>query len=280
MAAVGFVWFLAALIPRTCRYLFAIDGLLNALPSRSCCMLVAFPTAALNTRRTVPRRARVLRRDSNAVDLGAAPGHGRPRCLCRLPSNPLLISDQEVVSGVASGLQTLIAVAGVSGVAVLLYRRWRSASRLPEHALPRSSSPERLPAFCSSIGLMVNIFRVPNRSADVMTFSAAAATASVPLAFLAGLMGSPAVPRSRGRLKLVQPLGEPDRRQGLHDALADALGDPTLSPPGLWVPDQVDTSDASGRPRWSCPARKKETEHAPMSSTREPRGGHLPRRLA
>ena len=70
--------------------------------------------------------------------------------------------------------------------------------------------------------------------------------ASVPCAFLAGLMRS-RLSRAAAVSDLVARLGEAGRRQGLRDALADGLGDPTLSL-AYWVPAQGRYVDASGGP--------------------------------
>ena len=70
--------------------------------------------------------------------------------------------------------------------------------------------------------------------------------ASVPFAFLAGLMRS-RLSRAAAVSDLVSRLGEADRRQGLRDALADGLGDPTLSL-AYWVPGLQRYVDASGEP--------------------------------
>ena len=59
--------------------------------------------------------------------------------------------------------------------------------------------------------------------------------ASVPFAFLAGLLRS-RLSRADAVSDLVARLGEADRRQGLRDALAEALGDPSLSL-AYWVPE-------------------------------------------
>ncbi len=249
MAAVGFVWFLAALIASDVPGLFAIGGLLNALPFAILLhMLVAFPTGRLETRGerflvavayfdvTVMQLISVLFLDTADPDVCVG-----------CPSNPLLVSDQEVVSGIASGLQTLIAVAGVSAVAVLLYRRWRSASAPARRALSPVLLTGGLTGILLVISLIGDISGVPDGAAeDVIDLLAAAAMASVPLAFLAGLMRS-RLSRAAAVSELVGRLGEPDRRQGLRDALADALGDPTLSL-AYWVPDQERYVDASGQP--------------------------------
>jgi signal transduction histidine kinase len=68
----------------------------------------------------------------------------------------------------------------------------------------------------------------------------------VPFAFLAGLLRS-RLWRAAAVSDLVARLGEADRRQGLRDALADALGDPSLSL-AYWVRDQEVYVDVDGHP--------------------------------
>ena len=70
--------------------------------------------------------------------------------------------------------------------------------------------------------------------------------ASVPFAFLFGLLRS-RLSRADAVSELVARLGEAGRRQGLRDALAEALGDPSLSL-AYWVPEQERYVDADGRP--------------------------------
>ena len=68
--------------------------------------------------------------------------------------------------------------------------------------------------------------------------------ASIPFGFLVGLLNS-RLSRAAAVSDLVARLGEPDRRHGLRDALAEALGDPSLSL-AYWVPEQGRYVDAAG----------------------------------
>jgi hypothetical protein len=68
----------------------------------------------------------------------------------------------------------------------------------------------------------------------------------VPFAFLAGLLRS-RVPGATAVSELVARLGDPDeRRRGLRDALADALGDPTLTV-AYWLPERGEYVTRRGR---------------------------------
>ena len=88
--------------------------------------------------------------------------------------------------------------------------------------------------------------------------------ASVPFAFLVGLLRS-RLSRAAAVSDLVARLGEAGQRQGLRDALAEALGDPSLSL-AYWVPEQERYVDAEGH-AVEMPAREA-TPPARRSSTR------------
>ena len=82
--------------------------------------------------------------------------------------------------------------------------------------------------------------------ADALDYAAVAAFAILPYAFLAGLVRS-RYSRAGAVGELIEALNDPDRRVELRDALADALGDPTL---GLlfWRESAGQYVTADGRP--------------------------------
>ena len=84
--------------------------------------------------------------------------------------------------------------------------------------------------------------------------------ASVPFAFLIGLLRS-RLSRAAAVSDLVARLGEADRRQGLRDALAEALGDPSLSL-AYWVPEQGRYVDAAGHAGRAARSRRQHRLHA------------------
>jgi signal transduction histidine kinase len=98
-----------------------------------------------------------------------------------------------------------------------------------------------------SLSLIGDVSGFPDGKAEnVIDIAGLALLASVPFAFLAGLMRS-RLSRAGAVSDLVARLGEAGRRQGLRDALAEGLGDPTLSL-AYWVPDQRRYVDAGGDP--------------------------------
>ena len=248
MTAVGFVWFISTLSASDVPWLFAIGGLFGALPYAFLLhMLVAFPSGRLETRwerilvgvgyfdTTVMQVIGVL--FLNTAD---------PDVCNDCPANPLLISDQEVVSGIAFGLQALIGAFGVTAIAILLVRRWRSASPALRSALAPVLLAGVVTAILLTLSLVGDITGVPDDAAeDVIDLLGAAAICSVPCAFLVGLLHS-RLSRATAASSLVGRLGEADRRQGIRDAIAEALADPSLSL-AYWVPDQGRYVDAAGR---------------------------------
>ena len=124
MIAVGFVWLIATLIVSDVPGLFALGGLFSALPYAFLLhMLVAFPSGRLSTpwERFLVTMAYL---DVTVLQLVGVLflNTADPDVCSGCPANPLLISDQEIVVGVAFGIQSLIGVFGVGAIAVLLAR--------------------------------------------------------------------------------------------------------------------------------------------------------------
>jgi signal transduction histidine kinase len=249
MTAVGFVWFLGALTASDVPGLFAIGGLFSALPYAFLLhMLVAFPSGRLET-----RWERILVGvayfDTTVMQLVAILflNTGDPDICSGCPANPLLISDQEVVSGVAYGLQSLIGVFGVSAISILLVRRWRAASPAIRAAVRPVLLVGVLTGVLLILSLVGDVTGIPDATGeDVIDILGAVAIACLPCAFLAGLLRS-RLSRAGAVSELVARLGEANRRQGMRDALAEALGDPSLSL-AYWVPEQERYVDADGHP--------------------------------
>jgi signal transduction histidine kinase len=249
MTAVGFVWFCSTLAASDVPTLFAIGGLTAALPYALLLhLLVAFPSGRLETRWekilvglayfdcTVMQTLGVLWLNTSDPDVCAG-----------CPANPLLISNDTTPSDVAFGLQTLIAIFGLTGVAVLLVRRWRSGSPAFRTAFTPVLIAGVATTFLLGISLLGDVTGVPDDDAEeVVDLLSTVAMAAVPFGFLVGLLHS-RVSRATAVGDLVARLGDADRREGLRDALADALGDPSLSL-AYWVPEQSRYVDAAGQP--------------------------------
>ena len=259
MTVVGFVWFLSALLASDVRGLFAIGGLFSALPYALLLhMLVAFPSGRLQTGwergliavayfdTTVMQVLGVLFLETGTAD----------ECT-GCPTNPLLISQSPGLADALFAVQSLIGVVGVTAIAILLVRRWRRASSAYRSALTPVLATGVVTASLLIISLMGNLTGFPDGTAeDVVDALSVTAMASVPIAFLVGLLNS-RLSRAAAVSEMVARLGEADRRQGLRDALAEALGDPSLSL-AYWVPEQGRYVDSAGHAA-ELPARAGDT---------------------
>ena len=184
------------------------------------------------------------------------------------PQNPLMISDQPTVAGIIFGVQALIGVFGLTAIAVLLIRRWRSASSATRRALAPVLLAGTATAFLLGVSLVGDISGFPDGTAeDVVDALGSAAMASVPFAFLIGLLRS-RLSRADAVSDLVTRLGEVDQRRDLRDALAEALGDPSLSL-AYWVPEQDRYVDGAGHPV-ELPARGGDTTCTPVEHDGRP----------
>ncbi len=163
------------------------------------------------------------------------------------PANPLLISDQPGFSDAIFGLQAVIGVFGLTAIAILLVRRWRAASSTQRRGLGPVLLVGVGTLVLLSLSLLGDVSGWPDGEAEnVIDIAGLCLMASVPFAFLAGLMRSH-LSRAAAVSDLVARLGEAGRRRGLRDALADGLGDPSLSL-AYWVPAQERYVDESGEP--------------------------------
>jgi signal transduction histidine kinase len=230
---VGFGWFGGAFTASDQSLLFTfgyVDGALIA--AFFVHLVLAFPSGRLETK--VERRVAAL---MYAVALVLQPAwmlfddlHGLKCDDC--PANAFLIDHNETLAYLL-GLPTLAAVLGVLlAVVVILFRRWRAASP----PLRRVLAPVYLSSGATLVVLVVQTAAAPfsGFGADVFDWLSVVALATVPLAFLGGLM--------RTRLarmavaQLMTELGETPAPGGLRRSLARALGDPSLEL-AYWVRD-------------------------------------------
>jgi signal transduction histidine kinase len=270
MTAVGFVWFGSTLIASDNPTLFAIGGIVNAIPyALFLHLLVAFPTGRLQTRwerfliglayfdTTVMVVLTNLFLDTTDPDVCTG-----------CPANPLMISDQPTVYSILLGVQALIGIFGLTAVASLLIRRWRTASPTARRAFTPVLIAGTLAAFFLGLSLLGDITGVPDGTPeDVIDVLGATAMAAVPFGFLFGLLRS-RLSRADAVSELIGRLGEVGRRQDLRDAIAQALGDPSLSL-AYWVPDLGRYVDADGQPV-EIPARSGPTACTPVTHDGEP----------
>ena len=252
MTAIGFVWALSALEASEVEGLFILGVLIGPLAyALFLHMLVAFPTGRLQT----PCERLLVGIgyfDTTVIQVLALLFHqtaGRRGLLHRrLPGQPA--DDQRPARLLGRDLRNPVGARRVRA------DRDRGAARPPLASGAARLSGERSRRSCSwarprvvllGLSLLGDVSGFPDGEAEnVIDLAGLALLASVPFAFLTGLMRS-RLSRAAAVSDLVSRLGEADRREALRDALAEGLGDPSLSLV-YWVPDQGRYVDAAGHP--------------------------------
>ena len=237
MTLVGFTWFVGALSTSDEPGLFIVGVLLSPLTFGLLIhMLLAFPTGRLEG-----RLARVLVAVAYFDVLVLYPAailFSTPEDAgCDCPPNPLLIDDNETVGGLLFGAYALCAVLGLVAVALFLVHRWRTT---PQR---RILGPLYLAGGATMVltALVFTAEFFAETVAAVINVVAVAGLASVPFAFLAGLLRI-RLARAGAVTEIVGKKGEE-----LRVALADTLGDPSLEL-AYWLPERNRYVDRDGRP--------------------------------
>jgi signal transduction histidine kinase len=247
MAATGFVFFLQSFAASNSSFFFMV-GLVtsSAFLAVAVHMLLAFPTGRIPTTAqkrllatvyvlapTVPLAYALFARDCQCFE-GAD-----------VPDNVFLVADAPRLAGAIDAVGSIVAVGLIAAIAAILVRRWRAATARER----RSLAPVLLTgaAMVALLALLLAIDVVSPKSDAVMAINhaALAAFAALPFAFLAGLRRSRSW-RAGAVVELVETLGEAPARGDLRDALAEALGDPSLEL-AYWLPEQRRYVDPAGR---------------------------------
>ena len=241
LVALGYAWLLAPLPAASSPVIFTagivVGSLWGPLLAHA---LLSFPTGRLHNRR---ERALVIFAYA-VVPLASVPAMLVAdadvvySCDGPCPENLLLVEKDtalgETIEGVASGVVMATALL----VVVFLAMRWRAAGRSERRSLA--------PLFAAGGGTLALVVVPGVTGVEAFSWLAFVAFAATPFAFLAGLVRAD-VSQSRGVRSLVARLADLPERADLRDALADALGDPTLRL-AFWLPEQERYVDAAGAP--------------------------------
>jgi signal transduction histidine kinase len=165
------------------------------------------------------------------------------------PSNPILIHNSDLMLTVFVGILNTVAAAVLVLTVVLMRRRWKASTAAQRRAL----GPVIWAAGLGFIGLAVLLMSVfipgldegHTAIKDVLFTAALILFLTVPFGFLAGFMRAK-LSRADALALLVDRLAQQGGRPSLRDALADALGDPSLEI-AYWLPERGRYVDASGR---------------------------------
>ena len=239
-------------------------------------LLLAFPSGRIEG-----RGARI------AVTLGYAAGAMQPLLVmfstCEgvdCPSNPLLIADDETIASAIETVQSILAVSRFAATIAVLVRRWRTSTRAQRRGLEPVLG---LGAVTLALGLATALSQATDTAAKPLQIAFIASFALFPAAFLAGLLRTRFF-RTATVSRLIEQLA---RDRDLRDALADALGDPTLDV-AYWLPERgyvdreghaIDAGCAADDDRSRGPARRRApARDRPERYARAGRGGERRRR--
>jgi signal transduction histidine kinase len=235
MAAVGFAWFVAGLsdanddFPHTVG--LAVDALFPAFAGH---LLLAFPTGRLSTRleRTVVTAGYLV---STVLQV--------PSLLFEEdPSNLLVIEPDQDLSDLLDGIQFAAAV-GVIGTSLVILARRRRAATPPQR---RALAPVLWTGGAAFVVFAIATgFDAVGATQDFLERLSEAVLVTVPFGFLAGLLRS-RLAQASAMSGLVARLGQAPEPDALRAALAEALGDPSLTL-AYWLPNTERFVDADGR---------------------------------
>ena len=244
MTAIGVIWNLGSValyVHAILPYAAWLDGLVDVLLAQ---LLLQYPSRALRSRleRAVLAAAYIQVLVVNGVREVFVNLHDYYPCPC-VHSFPT-VHDPVVFRVLETEDQIAIAVLG-GAVVALVFRRWRHSSRPARRAL----NPLWFAGIATVAALILDALLgfAPLTSAQASVESAVttAIRLSVPVALLAGLVR---IRQSRSAVAdLVVALGRAAGPAGVGQALASALGDPSLTV-CYWVPETQAYVDAGGHP--------------------------------
>jgi signal transduction histidine kinase len=245
MVALGFAYCLSGLIVSTEAWSFIFGLHLIPLPYAILLhILVAFPTGRLHNRAervlvgasylvaTVVWWALMLIEDTSRMGL---------------PANHLLVADEPDLFATLAKVRLGIVVVLIVLTAVVLVRRSDESSRAQRRALAPVYLSGGVVLALYAVWSITGIAGAPTDVQENLERARVVALATVPFAFLAGLLRS-RVAGAAAVSALVATLGGGGERRGrLRDALAGALGDPSLEL-AFWLPERGGWVDAAGAP--------------------------------
>jgi PAS domain S-box-containing protein len=246
LAAVGYLWFFAALSEANDDVVFTLGAWLGNLAFIPFAALVlAFPTGRL-----APRPDRLIVRLTAAFVLVGPPmlllfAKHPQGCGASCGSSAIVVVESPRTETIVNAVGTACTVALIAAVLVLLVRRWRRATP----ALRRVLGPVYLAGGGALVFLLLSnaLSQVSTGAADAIGPFFLVLFAAVPFAFLLGILRSRLARGSVAGLVVAIGQGTP-----LRDAIADALGDPTLEL-AYWLEENRRFVDREGH-RFQLPA--------------------------
>jgi signal transduction histidine kinase len=259
MVAVAFSWVVSDLVFANSELLFSVGSMLSQVfIAVTVHLLLVFPTGHFESR--LDRLTAAAAYLAAGVLYVAAFAFADPDSFdCpECPGNSFLITDHKPLADAFSVAVNVTFAVVALGVMVSLLRRWSRATPVQRRAL--------VAVLFAGAALAVLLFAastiVPITGSDATLAGAIGIAALVPFGlvpyvFLGSLLRARII-RGGAFRELVAELGKAPPRQGeLREALAKALGDPSLEL-AFWLPDSKEYVDVDGRPvdvRRGAPSR-------------------------
>jgi signal transduction histidine kinase len=248
MIAVAFAWLLSDLTFSDHAWLFSVGEITKTLfIAVTLHLLLVFPTGRFESRgdRLVGAAGYVAAVVLYPVAFAFADPDrfDCPEC----PENTLLVADDKPVADLFSTAASYLFAAVAIAIGLSLIRRWRRATPVGRRALAA--------VLFAGLALLTVLFAVTvlgpivGPDATVLTVISIAALVPfglVPYVFL-GSLARARMLRGGAFGELVAKLSEAPGPGGMRDALASALGDPSLEL-AYWLPEARRFADAGGKP--------------------------------
>jgi len=243
MIVAGFAWFLGSFTQSNIPVVFSFGTATNDLPWAFFALLIlAYPNGRLEDAA------------SKAIVAGAFVVAGLLRPIWVLvndlrqthlnaPENAFLLEHRGTLSEAIETTLQVSALVLIAAAITVLVRRWRRATT----PLRRTLGPAYL-AFAATILLLaaaVLLQALEVGANEVFVWAALAALLTVPFSFAVGLLRTRLARANVGALVL--ELGEVRESRDIRDAIARALGDPSVEL-AYWIPESSWYVDADGKP--------------------------------
>jgi signal transduction histidine kinase len=246
MTATGFVWFVASGGYTDVPLVFTLGNLLGSVFfAVAIHLLLAFPSGRLPTKteRRIVAAAYLLTTVCVFPLYLFADPHSLGCSEC--PDNVVLVDDNKTLITTLGAVVNVVGAIVVGATLVVLVRRWRRATPAQRRLLV----PVYSAGVAVAILLIATVLFQAGGSSDTLTMALFVAAmvpfTLVPYLFLATLIRARMI-QSGAVGELMGRLSETPRRGELRDALARALGDPTIELV-YWLPDDRRFVDAAGQ---------------------------------
>ena len=240
LAAVGYLWFLGALTETGSDWLFTIGVAVGGAAFGAFVhLLLAFPGGRLTSHRdrllVAGTYALVIGGNLAALLVDETPSSTCPEC-----TSTIVVRESADAHDAIDVVITLLAIVLAGAVITIMARRYARASRALRRVLGPVVASGALALVFMLAQLAVAAFS--DDAARPLEYVFLATFATVPIAFLAGVLRSRLARAGVGDLLLELAAGTPIR-----DALAKALGDPTLEI-AYWQAEEGRYATAEGKP--------------------------------